>query len=86
MQLHKFWGKDRRAALTDVYSGHNLPEDKGPWLYERTVEVEEHDPEVVGASADEIIATIERDGYYMLGPCDEDGGGTRPPEKPGRVI
>ena len=43
MQLHKFWGQNRRAALSSEFSGHNLPESGGPWLYERTVDLPEHD-------------------------------------------
>ena len=78
MQLHKFWGANRRAALSAEFSGHNLPEAGGPWLYERTVDLPEHDTETTGATSDEIIEAVERDGYYLLGADDADGNGARP--------
>jgi hypothetical protein len=78
MELHKFWGRNRRAALSSEFSGNNLPEASGPWLYERSIDMPEHDPApTAGSATDEIIAAVERDGYYLLDDDDPDGNGAR---------
>ncbi len=79
MELHKFWGMNRRAALSSEFSGKNLPEESGPWLYESTLDLPEQDGAPMhGATTDEIVAAVERDGYYLLESDDPYGNGARP--------
>lgn len=68
MDLYKF-GHDRgwQMALTPDKTGSNLPAQKQAWKPFGAVNVREDEPPGrIGASADQILKAIEKDGYFIL--------------------
>lgn len=53
------------VMVTDDPSGKKLPKRPvGKWLYFRPIELNRGDKARIGASSDEVIDAIERDGYF----------------------
>lgn len=71
MTLHVFKcsAQRTRTGLTPEQTGANLPTEscqQGSWKYWKTIEVNPGDPTRFGASSsNEILAAINRDGYYI---------------------
>lgn len=71
MTLHIFRCSNRqtRTGVTPDRTGANLPANAcqgGNWTFWKTIEVNPGDPGRIGAPpADEILAAIEKDGYYI---------------------
>lgn len=57
-----------RMALTPDQTGANLPAEKTPWMVGGQVDVNrnEHPPRI-GASADQILDAIDKDGIFLMG-------------------
>lgn len=53
-----------RVAATDDKSGAKLPTEFGPWSLTREIDLQPGEHRI-GASADDIIAGVKKDGYYM---------------------
>jgi hypothetical protein len=61
-----FQGTDFAMIVTDDKTGAKLPKHPtGAWVYSREVNFNRGDKGTIGASADAIIAAIERDGYFQ---------------------
>lgn len=68
MKLYKFKpapGKGNRAALTQDPTGANLPADGQPWQKIGETNVERGQGPRIGASSDDIIDGIEKDGVVI---------------------
>lgn len=71
MTLHIFKCSTQatRSGLTPDKTGGNLPAkecDGGTWIYSETIDVNVGDPPRIGAaSAEDILSSIGRDGYYI---------------------
>jgi len=61
MKLYKFIS-GRRNALTKDKSGSNLP--GGKWTFESEIGINAGDGPRIGASSADILAGVERDGYF----------------------
>ena len=59
-----------RSGLTQDITGNNLPNnfcEGGRWTFSQTIQVNIGDPpRIGGGTAEDIIAHIERDGYYIV--------------------
>jgi hypothetical protein len=66
MKLYKFAARvGSRVALTKDQTGANLPKDGAPWKLIGTTEVEADGKPRIGASSDEIVAAVEKDGFII---------------------
>lgn len=69
LHLFKCSNRETRTGLTPDRTGANLPSNAcqgGNWIYWKSIEVNPGDSERIGApTGDEILAAIERDGYYL---------------------
>jgi hypothetical protein len=71
MTLHIFRCSNRqtRTGVTPNRIGANLPATAcqgGSWTFWKTIDINQGDPGRIGTSpADEILAAIARDGYYI---------------------
>ncbi len=69
LHLFKCSNRETRTGLTPDKTGSNLPANAcpgGSWVYWKSIEVNPGDPGRIGAPAgDEILAAIERDGYFI---------------------
>ncbi|WP_445718315.1 hypothetical protein [Flavobacterium sp.] len=69
LYLFKCSNRETRTGLTPDRTGANLPANAcqgGSWVYWKSIEVNAGDPGRIGApTGDEILAAIERDGYYI---------------------
>jgi hypothetical protein len=69
LYLFKRSNRETRTGLTPDRTGANLPANTcqgGSWVYWKSIEVNPDDPGRIGAPAGyEILAAIERDGYYI---------------------
>jgi hypothetical protein len=69
MILYRFF-KPRgwRTALTPDQTGANLPVETVPWMLGGQIEInrDEATPRI-GASADEILDAVEKDGIFLWG-------------------
>lgn len=69
LHLFKCSNRETRTGLTPDRTGANLPVNAcqgGNWIYWKLIEVNPGDPGRIGApTGDEILAAIERDGYYI---------------------
>lgn len=62
MKLYKFTSGGR-VAVTKDKTGSNLP--SGKWKFESEMEINAGDGPRIGASSAQILAGIERDGYFI---------------------
>jgi hypothetical protein len=53
-----------RRAVTDDKSGAKLPTEFGPWVLEKEIDLQPGEHRI-GASANDIMAAVKKDGYYM---------------------
>jgi hypothetical protein len=58
-------GHGGQKALTADKAGSNLPQDGGPWMFEKTINIEAADGPRIGASSADIISSIEKKGYFL---------------------
>jgi len=66
MLLYKFGAAvGQRVALTAAHSGKNLPADGAPWKPMGTMRIEPGGTPLIGASSDEIIAGIQKEGFFI---------------------
>jgi len=69
LYLFKCSNCETRTGLTPDNTGANLPEkacEGGSWTSWQTIVVNPGDPARIGApTGDEILAAIEKDGYYI---------------------
>ena len=67
MKLYKFQASTGMGtALSKDQTGANLPaRTLGGWLPQGTLDIQATDGPRIGADSAEIIAAIERDGYYV---------------------
>jgi hypothetical protein len=72
-------GKGSRKALTADKEGSNLPQDgrPWPWIFEKKINIESSDGPRIGASSAQIIAGIEKNGYFLW-PVEEDDAPSKP--------
>jgi hypothetical protein len=53
-------------AVTNDSTGQNLPRRPvGNWTYERDIDVKPGGGPLIGADSDDIVASIDRRGYYL---------------------
>ena len=66
MLLYKFGAYGSRVALTQDRAGSNLPEDGRPWKPLGSTRVNASDAPRIGADSADIIAAIEKDGFFVF--------------------
>jgi uncharacterized membrane protein len=66
MLLYKFGARGSRVALTQDKTGSNLPEDGRPWKLLGLTRVDASDGPRIGADSTDIIAAIEKDGFFIF--------------------
>ena len=67
MKYHIFRaGVGNQMAITDDETGAKFPKRTGAWKYDRPMEINATDGPRIGADSSEIVASVERDGYFIL--------------------
>jgi hypothetical protein len=66
MLLYKFGARGSRVALTQDKTGSNLPEDGRPWKPLGSTRVDASVGRQIGADSADIIAAIEKDGFFVF--------------------
>ena len=67
MILYRFVHKtSRRLVLSTEFDAGNLPGGAKDWLFQNTFEIGRGGPPRVGASDDEILDAIEKQGFFIL--------------------
>jgi hypothetical protein len=72
-------GRGSRKALTADKEGSNLPQDgrSWPWVFEKKIDIDGSDGPRIGASSAQIIAGIEKKGYFLW-PVEQDDATSEP--------
>lgn len=65
MQLWKFKGAEGKTASTSDETGSNLPSEHGPWEPIGSTRIEPGDGPRIGASSEQILADVAKDGYSI---------------------
>jgi hypothetical protein len=78
MIFYRFHEKDGPCAvITNDITGSNLPKSERGWIADGRTELTEGSESQIGVDVDEVIATIEQEGYYV-----GSLGSTKHPGKP----
>jgi hypothetical protein len=64
--LYKFGARGSRVALTQDKTGSNLPEDGRPWKLLGSTRVDASVGRQIGAESADIIAAVEKDGFFIF--------------------
>jgi hypothetical protein len=59
-------GVGNQMAITDDETGAKVPKKTGAWIYDRPMEIKTTDGPRVGTDPNDIVTSVERDGYFIL--------------------
>jgi len=65
MKIHIFQGQSDTFGLTPDETGANLPPQHGPWKQFKVVEMKAGGRPLIGASPDEVLAAVEKEGFFL---------------------
>jgi hypothetical protein len=64
MQVHIFRGPGRLFGITQDSAGANLPDEVGPWVPFKTLDMHKGEP-IPGVDTDECLNDIEAHGFHV---------------------
>jgi hypothetical protein len=65
MQIHVFRGIGRIFGFTEDDEGTNLPPRHGPWIYDKTLDMNRGEEPRAAVKTDECLDDIEKHGFHI---------------------